>query len=1095
MKEQERGHAMFNRETFMSRNIWNFRFTRLLLLVILSLAGLAAAQSAGNFDTGTITGTVSDPTGAVIPHAAVTITNTGTGNVTTAQTRDNGSFTAPALPFGNYVVSASADRFGKAASSQIVLNVGATVRVDLKLSLAAISEQVEVTGTNATVDLSNATSGTTLNAEQIENLPTNGRDVMDFLSIAPGSVNSTGYFQGSVDGQENFMSGIEVTLDGQNASRPDISGFDETEGNEANRMTRASVDSVQEIDFANSGYGADVGHSLGPQMNIITKGGTNQYHGEVFDFFRNDDLDALDYFANSLSQPKVPLRMNQFGGNFGGPIATNKLFFFANYEGLQQKTTQINKLNSVPSAYVRSQFNAAMQPVLAQMAPLPANCQGIVGGPGYTGTCAYPTGYEDYTTDIFGDVILQPQNGTDLVYQPSALPTTVSENSGAVRVDYTPTSNDRIFARYTIDDGLTNQTYGIHEGQTSPLDLVNQYGVVDETHTFTPTLVNEISVAIQKFHSDTNSDTPQPFVGFSGFFTNLGALPGPATFNQINDDSTFDILDNATKTAGSLTLKFGAQIQFNRLGEWLRPSQTFEFGSFDSLEADQPFILSKIGFPTFADEHNSNWDEYAEGDWRANSRLTINLGVRADVNSVWAARNNLQQNFDFQTQAFLSPNKPLYNGPDVDVAPRIGLSYDPYGNGKTAIHAYYGLFYLPLQFGANFVGNLPAYQSYSVNIFQATIAYPQPNPTLPAGTQNVSIMPQQIHDAYAENWLFGIQQEVTRNTVLDIKYVGNETQRMQAGQNFAGVNLNPANFVNDDNRPYSGFANENLEACELSGAYHSLQVQMRHNVGNLNYEVNYTWSHTINDMVNFLNNYSDPLNPRHDMGNADWDIRQNFTGSVTYSLPELKGSNLFERTALGGWQTSSIVQTRTGAALNPTLTGTFFGLPTRPNLIPGVAKRNPHGSWASSTDPFYNLKAYAVEPNYNAAPGDPSTFGSAPRNSLEGPKFFQWDFSAMKNFPVTEKVKVQFRGDLFNILNHPNFGNPGNMGICSSITVPDGGSTSTCTYNPPVAPATVGTYDINQQFTTVGQTIAGEDNSLVGSGTARQIQLALKIIF
>jgi carboxypeptidase family protein len=1097
MSKQFRQILVDTNWTFSSRNRACLAYIAIVSFLLLSFTWKAAAQSAGNFDTGTITGTVTDPSGAVIPHASVTITNTGTGVVMTATTGDTGLFTAPALPFGNYVVSAAADKFGKAASSQFVLNVGATARVDLKLSLAAVSENVEVTGTMATVNLSNATSGTTLNVDQIENLPTNGRDVMDFLEIAPGSVNSTGFFQGSINGQENFMTGIEVTLDGQNASRPDISGFDETEGNEANRMTRASVDSVQEIDFANSGYSADVGHSLGPQMNIITKGGTNQYHGEVFEFFRNDSLDALDYFANSLSQPKVPLRMNQFGGNLGGPLAKNKLFFFANYEGLQQKTTQINKLNTVPSAYVRSQFNSAMKPVLAQMAPLPANCQGIVGEPNYSGTCTYPTnanGTPSYVdVDIFGDPL--PLNGTDLVYQPSALPTTVSENSGAIRVDYSPTNSDRIFARYTIDDGLTDQTYGIDEGQTSPLDLVNQYGVVDETHTFTPTLINEISVAIQKFHSDTNSNTPQPFVGFSGFFTNLGALPGPATFNQINDDSTFDILDNATKTARSLTFKFGAQIQFNRLGEWLRPSQTFEFGSFDSLEADQPFILSKIGFPTFADERNSNWDVYGEGDWRANSRLTINLGLRADINSVWAARNNLQQNFDFQTQSFLSPNKPLYNGPDVDVAPRVGLSYDPFGRGKTAIHAYYGLFYLPLQFGANFVGNIPAYQSYSVNVFQAAIAYPEPNPALPAGTQNVSIMPQQIHDAYAENWLFGIQQEVTRNTVLDVKYVGNETQRMQAGQNFAGVNLNPANLVNDDNRPYSGFANENLEACELSGAYHSLQVQMRHNVGNLNYEVNYTWSHTINDMVNFLNNYSDPYNPRHDMGNADWDIRQNLTGSVTYNFPELKGANLFERTVLGGWQTSSIVQTRTGAALNPTLTGTFFGLPTRPNFVSGVPKRNPHGKWTNSTIgstySYYNAEAYAVEPNYNANPGDPTTLGDVMRNSLEGPKFFQWDFSGMKNFPVTEKVKVQFRGDLFNILNHPNFGNPGNMGICTAIAVPTVApySTSACSGGP-----TTGIGD-NASFSTVGQTIASEDNTLVGSGTARQIQLALKVIF
>lgn len=1047
-------------EVFEGRNSRYLIF--LAILSVLLLSSNAVAQGAGNFDTGTIVGTVSDPSGAVIPHASVTVTNTKTGIVNRAVTGSDGLFTVPAMPFGNYIVTASADKFGKAKSSTFVLNVGATARVDLKLSLAAVSESVQVTGTTASVNLSNATSGTTLNETQIENLPTNGRDVMDFLNIAPGSVNSTSTFQGSVNGQENFMSGLDVTLDGQNASRPDISGFSETEGNEANRMTRASIDSIQEIDFANSGYSADVGHSLGPQMNIITKGGGNDFHGEIFEYFRNDALDSLDYFANSITNPKVPLRLNQFGGNLQGPIVKNKLFFFVNYEGLQQHTTAINKLNSVPSAYVRSQFVPAMAPVLAQMAPLPAGCTAIPA----PASCSVP-GYPD----------ANPANGSDLVYQPSALPTTVSENSGAVRIDYTPTEKDRIFGRYTIDDGLTVQTLGIDEGQVSPLALVNQYAVIDETHTFTPTLVNEFSVALQRFHSDTNSDTPQPLVGFEGFFTVLGSLPGPNTFNQINNQATLDILDNATKTAGKQTYKIGAQIQFNRLDEWLRPQQTFEFGSFSDLEHDNPFILQKIGFPQFIGVRNSNWDVYLQDDWRLNKRLTINLGLRADANTVWKERNHLQQNFDYQTQSFLSPNTPLYSSPTVDVAPRFGFSYDPFGRGKFVVHGYYGLFYLPLQFGANFVGNIPAYQSYSVNVFQAPIAYPQPNPALPAGTQNVSIMPQDVHDAYSDNWLFGVQQEVMRNTVLTVNYVANETQRMQAGQNFAAVNLNPANFVTDSGRPFSGFANENLEACELNGDYHSMQVQLRHSASKLNYEINYTWSHTINDMVNFLNNYSDPYDPKKDMGNADWDIRQNLTGSMTYNLSELRGSNWLVRSILGGWQASSIVQTRTGAALNPTLTGTFFGLPSRPNVVQGVARRNPGGSWTNSVTPFYNYAAYAVPAGYSGAPGDPTTLGSAPRNSLPGPKFFQWDFSGMKNFPVTGKVKVQFRADLFNILNHPNFGNPGNMGICTTIAVPASGCTP------------------NLEFSEVGETIATADNTLVGSGTARQIQLALKVIF
>jgi hypothetical protein len=409
------------------------------------------------------------------------------------------------------------------------------------------------------------------------------------------------------------------------------------------------------------------------------------------------------------------------------------------------------------------------------------------------------------------------------------------------------------------------------------------------------------------------------------------------------------------------------------------------------------------------------------------------------------------------------------------------LNYDPFGQGKTVIHAYYGLFYLPLQFGANFVTNNPAYQSYSVNAFQVSLAYPMANPVLPAGTQNVVIMPQNVKDAYSDNWLFGIQQQVMRNTILTVNYVGNEDHRMQAGQNFAGVNLNPANLVNDNNRPFSGFANETLEADELSGSYHSLQAGIRHNVGKLNFEVNYTWSHTINDFVNFLNNYSDPYNPAKDMGNGDGDIRNNLTGSVTYNFPEWKGGNLLERTVVGGWQTSSIVQTRSGAALNPTLVGTFFGLPTRPDFT-GAPIRLAHGSWPTGV---YNVAAYEVEPGYNGNPGDPTTLGNVPRNSLPGPDFFQWDFSAMKNFEVTQRVKVQFRADLFNILNHPNFGNPGNMGICTTI------QQNTL----PVSNCTEGGGTTNLEFAEVGQTIADQDDTLVGSGTNRQIQFALKVIF
>jgi Carboxypeptidase regulatory-like domain/TonB dependent receptor len=1033
----------------------------------------AAAQTASTFDTGTITGAITDPSGAVIPHASVTIVNTGTGNTINAVTNNEGIFSAPGLPFGNYVVTASASQFSKTTTRPFALNVGATVRVDLKLSVAAATENVTVTGTSVTVDTSSATAGTTMNEDQIRNLPTNGRDVMDFLEIAPGSINSTGYFQGSVNGQENFLTGLNVTLDGQNSTRPDVNGFDETEGNEANRLTRASIDSIQEIDFANSGYSAEVGDSLGPQMNIVTKGGTNEFHGEMFDFFRNDALDANDYFANTLTSPKVPLRMNQFGANLGGPLVRNKLFFFASYEGIRQRTTQINALYEIPSAYVRSQFDAAMQPVLAQMAPLPADCTAIPA----PASCAVP-----FTTDT------NSAEGADLVYDPAAFTTTLREDSGAIRVDYNMGDKDRIFVRFNIDNGLTNQELGLNQGQTTPLSDINKSTMIDETHTFTPNLVNELSVAFHSFYSNTNSDTSQPFTQFGGFFTNLGSLPGaPNSFNQINPQSKFEIFDNATKTASSHTIRFGTHIQFNRIDELLRPLQDFAFGSFSALENDQPFVLQKIGFPNFVGVRNSNWDLYAEDDWRATSKLTLNAGLRTGINTAWSFRDNVAPNFDAATQSFLPATQTAYQGPTYDVAPRLGLNFDPFGHGKTVIHAYYGLFFNPMHFGTNLVSNNPAYESYSVNAFEVPLAYPMQNPTLPAGTQNVYSIPRSMHDPYSPNWLVGIQQEILHNTVLTVNYTGNEDHRQDAGIDFAAENLNAPNYFTQA-YPMSGFANEYYEPDELQSDYNALQVQLRHNVGKLNVEANYTWSHEIDDMVNVFNSYSDPVNPRDDFGNGDWDVRQNVTGSVVYNFTDLNGHSALMRTVLGGWQTSTIVQARSGDTINVTDSGGgIFGLSTRPNYT-GQPVRLSNFSWPYHT---YNVAAYEVPADFNGTPGDPSTLGNVGRNNLRGPGFVQWDFSGMKNFPLTEKVKLQFRGDLFNILNHPNFGNP-SVGVCSSISSPIPPTGQGCT---PTVVNGQPEQEVNAGFGEVGSTIADQDASQVGTGTARQIQLALKVIF
>ncbi len=1028
-----------------------------VIAVSVLLAPLAVGQA---FDTGTINGVVTDPSGAVVPHAQVTITNLGTSGERTLETDSNGAFVASALPFGNYAVEVTAKGFGKTKSQTIVLNVGATVNVSLGLSLEASSETVVITGTSTTVDTSSATTGTTLDANQISNLPINGRDVSSFLEIAPGSINSTGFFQGSVNGLENIFTGLNIKLDGQNASRGDINGFLDTEGGEQARVTRASIDSIQEIQFANNGYSSENGFSLGPQMNIITKAGNNEIHGGLFEFFRNDALDAKDFFQNGTTALQAPLRMNQFGGNLSGPIVKNKLFFFVNYEGVRQTITNINALNETLSAYARSQFVSSMQPVLGQLAPLPSGCTTI---PAPT-SCAVPGSEAGNTAD----------QGANLVYNPAALPTTLREDTGSVRIDYNVSDKDRIAFRYNINDSLTRQSIGLNQGQVAPQALRTQLVKLDETHTFSQTFLNQFAVALNRFYSDTNSETPTPLVGFAGFFTNLGSLPGPNTFNQITPFSVFEIFDNATKAAGKHTIKFGTQIRVNRLNEWLRPQQTFYFASFSDLEHNAPFVLQKIGFPGFVGIRNSNWDFYVQDDWKITRRLTLNLGLRYEYNTVWREGHNRIQNFDIATQSFLPADQAPYSSPKNEFAPRIGFAWDPFGKGKTVVHGYGGIFYMPMQFGFGLVSNIPELASYSVNVFQVPISYPMENPPLPAGTQNVSAFPRHPRDPYSTNWLFGVEQEIVPSTVLTVNYTGNKTQHMQAGISFAALNANPANAVTQA-RQYSGFANENVDSDGLSSNYNALQVQLKRRVGKLTLEGNYTWSHEIDDLVNVFSGWSNPFDPSFDRGSGDWDARHNFTASILYSLPSLSHSNAFVRGVFGGWQTASILQTRSGLPVNVQLISGFFGLPMRPNSVSG---QSPYASDAHWPDPSFNGSAFAVEPDYNGQWGQ--VIGDVGRNTLRGPAFFQWDFSLMKDFPIREKIKLQFRADLFNLLNHPNFYQP-DGGICTAVTAATPTSGAVCTPNP--------------NFGRVGGTVADGNGSQIGTGTARQAQFSLKLTF
>jgi hypothetical protein len=473
----------------------------------------------------------------------------------------------------------------------------------------------------------------------------------------------------------------------------------------------------------------------------------------------------------------------------------------------------------------------------------------------------------------------------------------------------------------------------------------------------------------------------------------------------------------------------------------------------------------------------------------------LNLGLRYDYNTTWNVAHKTQRNFDPVTQTFGPTGASAYSAPRTDFAPRLGFAWDPYGRGKTVVHGYAGLFYMPMMPAANTLAlNLPQYANISVNLFDAlfavppfSISYPTPNPPLLPGEQNVFIFPTNPRDPVSTNWLLGIQQEIARDTVVTINYTGNRVQHTQAGVAFQSINLNPQNPNPNVPRRLAAqgvpYQNEYDMPNSLFSKYNALQVQLRRNVRSLTLEANYAWSHEMDDEVNVFAGFENPLDPNFDRGNGDWDVRNNFTASAVYTLPQLNGSSRLARETLGGWQASSILQTRSGLAQNVEVTNGFFGNFMRPDYVPGVPLKVPNANWPNSS---YNLNAFALNPAFNGVYGDPSTIGTVGRNSLRGPAFFQWDLSGMKNFDLTTKVKMQFRADIFNILNHPNFSNV-DTGICSSVAYPSATS-AVCTPNVP-NPA------LHTGFGVASATIADADTNQIGNGTARQIQLSLKVLF
>jgi len=1024
----------------------HFRPARYLFPAIVGLCAFLLWHSPAyaQYDTGSIVGIVHDASGALVSGATVKITNTKTGRVYDLTTNDLGTFEVNGLPASVYTVETGKAGFKTERVEDILVYATDRREVNVKLAVGAANEQVTVMADTFTVNTQSSELGASIDSRSVSNLPLNGRDFTALIALVPGAVTTGAFGQNSLGGFETTFAGVNVLLDGADATRIDVNAVSTQLGRQESRISRASIDSIQEFKVLSSTYSAEYGRSAGDIVNVITKSGGNTIHGSAFDYFRNDAMDSKNYFSTL----PTPLRLNQFGGNVSGPIIKNKLFYFMNYEGVRQIVTTPISLVPVMTQAERANLSAVMKPVMA--------------------TVPFPT--------VAGPVIFKGQGpgGTDIVrndlgYFNGNLRNTLREDTGSVKIDYNATSKDTFSFRFNVADSFTSTQYGIATGQISPSTSRNFLVKGTWNHTLSGNLLNEFGIAFNRPQTDSlGGGSGFPFFQCSAFWgcgpaTDFGATPGPALFSDLRPQHSLQFLDTLTWVKGKHTVKAGFDIRHAVTHDTLQPQEFLAFDGIHNFEQAQALQLSTLGYNEVGVQ-NTNYDFFVQDDIRLTPRFTLNLGLRYEYNTV--LQGDLIGNFNIAALTLDPIGKPLYNPDRNNFGPRVGFSWDPFGHGKTVVRGGFGVFYSPMLTGAA-LGLASNYQqSFNFNFFQLLfgtrsctpfygLTYPVPNP-LPTCTPplpaNVTGLDKNIRDTYSLHWSLGVQHEILKDTILEASYVANRGVKGPAGAAYAGEELNLSPFPGGANQLSNNYGQIRRFGNFINSNYESLQVSLRRRVSKgVTLDANYTYAHETDDAVNILTEaYQNSHNPKLDYASGDIDVRHNFTLGAVWDLPV---ASALPRRLAAGWQISTLLQARGGLPYNIAVAPPFLGTDQiRPNLT-GKSL-----SFAGSNTPGYpghpqiNPAAFAPPPN--------GQYGDLGRNTGRGPGFTQWDASFAKTTAINERLSVQFRGELFNILNHPNFANP------------DGNLT-----------------DSNFGIST--STIANH----VGTGTSRQAQLVLKLLF
>lgn len=1053
------------------------------LVIVLFILFVMPEPAWAQVGAGTISGAVTDASGAVIPNAAVSLKNTQTGVVTELTTNTQGLYVAPGLAVGNYDVEVQAQGF-KTHVRSVVLTVGSQLVIDVGLTAGAVSETVNVTADAAQLQTASSEISALIGQRQLRELPLNGRNYEQLVLLAPGVQRSTTSVQSSFYGRAPSFSvagsrpvGQAVWLDGA-----DIQGFWEHASGNAITGTSLGVEAIGEFQVMTNTYTARFSGN-GAAINATTRSGANDWHGSAYEFHRNSALDALNFFDNPASPPSF--RRNQYGGTFGGPLKRNKSFFFVNYEGLRQGLG-LTAIATVPDANARNGL------VPCASAPAAQCVNGLAN-----------VGVNARTKPIL-DLFPLPNNislGGGLARSISVLKQIAKEDFVTTRVDHTFSANHSAFARYIFDHGtvldpIIGGTTGLFPEQSRGR---NQFFTLEDKKVISSALVNLARFSFVRTYRGAFADVNYPALDFfpgegrQNGGVGIGGIGrfGPSQFTpNFSVQNGFSVADDIIWAKGKHSLEMGAEfrrLQSNHVDNFFT-SGTYTFTTLVSFLTAAP--ASFLGaLPRRANAYRgfreSRFYPYVQDTWKVARNLTLNLGLRWDLQSNPTEANGL-------LFAFVDPTKDagytqvphvFKTNPSLkNLGPRLGVAWDPFKDHKTVLRAGFGQFYSVIG-----VRNyMPAF--LFAGPYQAAL---QIAPSFPLPFQGNSIPLITIGNAltydpgktpYMAQYNFNVQRQLPGDLILTASYVGSRGVNLMVPVDNNPVvprTVNSVQVFQSATNPAVGQSaprtnpNPGVGALlfnRLNGPswYNSLQLYVTRNLAQgLQFQSSYTYSKCLDQGSvsyglegNAANNAQlNPYDQTTEKGLCGFDVRHNYTGNVVYLLP-FKGNQLIE-----GWQASLIASLRTGQPFT-VLTGfdraSIGGAATsRPNLVSGRSANPILGT----PDRWYDPAAFALQ-----APG---TLGNLARNTLTGPGLVTFDLSLAKTFKIVEKLNAQFRAEAFNLANHPNFGLPVN----TLFTGPSCAAGQTGNCEGPGIP--------NPNAGRITNTVT----------TSRQLQFALKLMF